>query len=227
MKLGAKKSRKDAYESDGIDDEDDAGAQKGKRARDRAKVKRTPAAAVAKRVAEGGSSTWHVLFEAPTSPYKRLLVGRSWANDSAAALGTALAAAGAPVARAVALWLESTNKTLALPKDREVLEAAFAAPGGENMLAVLGLYYAVRRMTDYAEEAASHAETHTPDISFEMPSHWEETTWGRADMWRERAAFARDALGPQLKKCDAAIRLALRDRGDAAMRAKLAAVAFV
>jgi hypothetical protein len=221
-----RKARKDEYESDGIDDEEDVDAQKRKRAAARAKVKRTPAAAAAKRVAEGGSSTWHHLFQASASPYQRLLVGADWSTCSATALDAALAATGSSVARAVALWLESTNKALTLPKDRAVLDAVRAVPGGEQMLAVMGLFYAVRSMPDYAEEAANHAETYVPDVDFDVPFHWEEAAFERAEMWRERSAAARNVLAPKLRKCDAAIRTALRDHGDETMRTKLVAAAF-
>jgi hypothetical protein len=88
-------------------------------------------------------------------------------------LSQALNAHGCTVNKAVALWIESTNKTLRKSADREVLQAVSAVPSGASMLAAMGLFTAVKIMPQFTEESAEQAMASMgKDVAGEeMPYH--------------------------------------------------------
>lgn len=226
--FGAPKRRaKDEYESDFIDDEDDEMARQEAKRKKKLVVKRRPGDAADKRVEYGGSKLWHSVFGKQGSPYNRLVFQHNWALADAAQLKANLAAVGSNPQTAAALWIETTMNTPLKKDDRDVLQAAKSAPGGESLIAVLGLLYIAIRMPEVASEAARAAfdQEWANEWAFEeVPYHWQEAADERGDAHQIRAEIAQEELVPFLMKAARAIRKAFKDGDNAAMVATLSSL---
>lgn len=248
--------RRDEYEDDsGMDSEEDDPVERQRKKRLAKKTKKAvgrPKAAVERRLAEGGASSWHYLFQAASSPYKRLIYGKDWSTASSAALNRVLSSNGLTVNKAASLWLQSTNKPLtSIPagpqrtlmaalqtggddeeeddEEEEEEGGARAASGdAESLLACVALSHAAEAMPVFAADRAAAAfdSVVNPTHVFETPYHWEIAAEEREDMWARRAHVANQQLAPSLKAAANAIRNALRTGDDGALRAVLASISF-
>lgn len=254
-----KKGRRDEYEEDsGVSsEEDDPVEREIKKRRDKQNQNKKPAgrpkAAVERRIAEGGSSSWHFLFQATSSPYKKLVYGKNWSSASSSSLNGILSSNGLTINRAASLWLQSTNKPISsLPtgtqknlmtalqasasdgagdgEDEEDDEDASTGGGGEAeaLLALLALSHAAEAMPDFAagRAVAASDSVFNPTHAFETPYHWETGAEEREEMWTNRAQVATQQLAPSLRAASIAVRNALRSGDDGALRATLASIHF-
>lgn len=247
-----KKSRRDEYEDDsGLDSEEDDPVERARLKRlskTKAKPAGRPAAAVERRLAVGGASSWHYLFQAPTSLYKRFVYGKNWSNASAASLNAVLSSAGMTLNKAAALWLQSSGhrtgplKTLMMALrgggggargeddegDEEEEEGEASSGEAESLLACVALSYAAEAMPGFASGRAAAAAdaVMNPTHDFETPFHWEMSAEERETMWEGRGQVAAQQLVPSLKAAAKAVRAALQTGDDATLRAALASINF-
>jgi hypothetical protein len=230
-----KKGRRDEYEDDsGMDSEEDDPAERQRKkrlAKKETKAVGRPKAAVERRLAEGGASSWHHLFESYASPYKRLVYGKNWSNASSAALNQVLSSNNLSINKAAALWLQYTNKpNSSIPPGalRTFMTELKTDGDAEALLACVALSHAAEAMPAFAEERAtaaldSIAYATTP---YETPFHWEMSAGEREEMWSTRANVATQQLAPSLKTAANAVQDALRTGNDAHLHAVLASIAF-